>query len=225
MDCEKFESAMMDELYGELDELTSAAAKRHIASCARCATRMGGLRATRRVAALPLVEAPVGLEDRILASARDAQRILPLRRRVAQAVSLAGNWAMRPQTAMAAVFLVMVGTSVLMLRVKALGPTTASVTVTEHGTPTPFVAPPVQGPAPSLQPVAAAPPPAPRSEPARAEAKPSAPSPFAAADLTADESRGTSAARKASSRSRDDSEFAVPPPAPPTMAKAANGTT
>jgi hypothetical protein len=29
MDCEKFESAMMDELYGELDEVTSAAVKRH----------------------------------------------------------------------------------------------------------------------------------------------------------------------------------------------------
>src|SRR5208282_5451908 len=53
MDCEKFETAMMDELYGELDELTSAAAKRHMAGCARCSALLGGLRATRRVASIP----------------------------------------------------------------------------------------------------------------------------------------------------------------------------
>jgi hypothetical protein len=137
MDCEKFESAMMDELYGELDELTSAAAKRHVAGCARCSARLGGLRATRRVATLPLVEAPVGLEERILAAARDAQRVVPLSRRVTQAVSLAGSWAMRPQTAMAAVFLVMIGTSVLLLRGKAHEVASAPVTVTEQGTPAP----------------------------------------------------------------------------------------
>src|SRR5579871_1978842 len=116
MDCEKFESAMMDELYGELDELTSAAAKRHIASCARCAARISGLRATRRVATVPLVDPPAGLEERILAAARDATTVVPIRRRMAHAVSLAGSWAMRPQTAMAAVFLVMVGSSLLLLR-------------------------------------------------------------------------------------------------------------
>ncbi len=53
MDCEKFEQAMMDELYGELDELTSAAAKRHVAVCAKCASLLEGLRATKRVASLP----------------------------------------------------------------------------------------------------------------------------------------------------------------------------
>src|SRR5271165_5815283 len=105
MDCEKFESAMMDELYGELDELTSAAVKRHVAGCARCAALLGGLRATRRVATVPMVEVPEGLEDRILAAARDVQKVVPLRRRIAKAISVAGSWAMRPQTAMAAVFL------------------------------------------------------------------------------------------------------------------------
>ena len=102
MDCEKFESAMMDELYGELDELTSAAAKRHVAGCARCAALLGGLRATRRVASVPLVDPPADLEQRILAATREVHPVVPLRRRVAQAISLAGSWAMRPQTAMAA---------------------------------------------------------------------------------------------------------------------------
>ena len=116
MDCEKFEQAMMDELYGELDELTSAAAKRHVASCAKCAALLDGLRATRRVAALPMVEAPAELEERILTAARDMHKVVPLRRRVAHAVSIAGRWAMQPQAAVAVVFFVMLGGSVLLLR-------------------------------------------------------------------------------------------------------------
>ena len=97
MDCEKFESAMMDELYGELDELTSAAAKRHVAGCARCAAlssagcgRRGG---SPRCLSSTL---PPDLEERILAAAREAQKVVPLRRRVARVVSFAGSWAMRP---------------------------------------------------------------------------------------------------------------------------------
>ena len=138
MDCEKFESALMDELYGELDELTSAAAKRHVAGCARCAALISGFRATRRVAALPRVEPPEGLEQRILAAAVAAPRAAPVGWRLARAVSLAGSWAMRPQTAMAAVFLVMIGTSVLLLRGKSSrAPASAEMTVTEEGTPAP----------------------------------------------------------------------------------------
>jgi hypothetical protein len=116
MDCERFEANMIDELYEELDELTSAAAKRHVAGCARCASLVGGLRATRRVALLPRVEPPIDLEDKILAAARRAQNVVPIGRRFSRAISLAGSWAMRPQTAMAAVFLLMVGSSLLFVR-------------------------------------------------------------------------------------------------------------
>ena len=139
MDCEKFETALMDELYGELDELTSAAAKRHVSGCARCSALIGGLRATRRVATLPRVEPPEGLEQRILAAAAAATpKVVPFRGRLARAVSLGGSWAMRPQTAMAAVFLVMIGTSVLLLRGKSSrAPASAQITVTEEGTPAP----------------------------------------------------------------------------------------
>src|SRR6202142_3756339 len=138
MDCEKFELAMLDELYGELDELTTAAAKRHGAGCARCPARIGGLRGPRRVAPVPLAEPPADLEERILMAAERARDVTPPRARVAEAISLAGSWAMRPQTAMAAVFLVMIGTSVLLLRGKsARAPVSAEVTVTEQGTPAP----------------------------------------------------------------------------------------
>jgi hypothetical protein len=136
MDCEKFDATMIDELYGELDELTSAAAKRHAAGCSRCAELIAGLRATRRVAQLPVVEAPDDLEDRILSAARDAQKVVPFERRLARAVSGAGSWAMRPQTAMAALFLVMIGTSALFLRGRrSKAPSTASVTITDRGAP------------------------------------------------------------------------------------------
>ncbi len=142
MDCEKFEATMIDELYGELDELTSAAAKRHAAGCARCAALFAGLRATRRVATLPIVDAPDDLEDRILSAARDAQKVVPFKQRLARAVSGAGSWAMRPQTAMAALFLVMIGTSALFLHGKrSKAPSTAAVTITDRGAP-------AQGPAP-----------------------------------------------------------------------------
>jgi putative zinc finger protein len=155
MDCEKFESLLMDELYGELDELTSAALKRHVTGCARCSALIGGFRATRRVAALPKVEPPAGLEERIFAAAAAADPVVPVGWRVARAVSLAGSWAMRPQTAMAAVFLVMIGTSVLLLRGKSSrAPASAEMTVTEEGTPAP-AAPSVAPPPP--EPVSAQP--------------------------------------------------------------------
>ncbi|HSY20889.1 MAG TPA: zf-HC2 domain-containing protein [Polyangiaceae bacterium] len=165
MDCDKFESAMMDDLYGELDELTSAALKRHVASCAACAGLLDGLRATLRVATVPRVQPPADLEARILRAAFPSPvsavstisvapaashqappsvrvpSIVPFGRRAARALSVAGNWAMRPQTAMAAVFLVMIGTSGLLLRGRSSrAPAGAAVTVTEEGTPAPVAA-------------------------------------------------------------------------------------
>lgn len=134
MDCERFEANLIDELYEELDELTSAAAKRHVAGCARCASLIGGLRATRRVAVLPIVEPSLDLEDRILAAARNAQKVVPIGRRLSRAISMAGSWAMRPQTAMAAVFVLMIGSSLLFVR-RGRVASNDSVRVTAEGEP------------------------------------------------------------------------------------------
>jgi len=131
MDCEKFESTLLDELYDELDEVTSAAAKRHVAGCARCAALFSGLKATRRLAVLPIVEPPADLEDRILAAAKEAQKVVPIGRRM----SLAGSWAMRPQSAMAALFLVMIGTSALLIKGKVAKPPSSTMIVSEQGEP------------------------------------------------------------------------------------------
>ncbi len=139
MDCEKFEPLLLDELYEELDEVTSAAVKRHVSGCARCASIFNGMRSTRRAVALPMLELPSGLEDRILTSVKEAQKVVPLQSRASRALSWAGSWAMRPQTAMAAVFLLMIGTSAFVIRsrhgeARSAG-AGAAVSVTEKGEP------------------------------------------------------------------------------------------
>lgn len=144
MDCEKFEPLLLDELYEELDELTSAAVKRHVSGCAKCAAILNGMRSTRRAVTLPLEPVPAGLEDRILAAAKEAQKVVPIKGRFGRVVSIAGQWAMRPQTAMAAVFLLMIGTSAFLIRSKDYRSKDSAVSVTVAGAP----APQAQGAAP-----------------------------------------------------------------------------
>jgi hypothetical protein len=143
MDCEKFEPLLLDELYKELDELTSAAVKRHVAGCGRCGSIFNGLRATRRAISLPIVPVPDGLEDRILAAAKEAQKVVPLRSGVPRVISIAGSWAMRPQTAMAAVFLLMVGTSAFVIRSRNYASKDSTVSVIVQGEPSPTVTAPL----------------------------------------------------------------------------------
>jgi hypothetical protein len=141
MDCEKFETILLNELYDELDELTGAAAKRHLAGCSRCSALFSGMRATRRFSALPLLEPSADLEDRILASVFRAQSEAPQGHRFSRAISWAAHWAMKPQAAMAAVFLLMIGSSVLLLRGHHAKSPYATVTVTEQGAPLASAAP------------------------------------------------------------------------------------
>lgn len=131
MDCEKFDRVMLDLLYDELDELTHAAAKRHMETCSRCGPIASELRATRDVGVLPMVEAPASLTERILDAERQARRDLPLGQRMGRAVSALAGYAMRPQLAMAALFLLMIGTSLFLLRPKLGDP--EAVKVTERG--------------------------------------------------------------------------------------------
>jgi hypothetical protein len=133
MDCEKFDRIVLDLLYGELDELTDAAARRHIEHCARCKAVSAGLRATREVGTLPLVDPPEGLELGILEAERKANARLPLRKKLGRGVSILAVYAMRPQLAMAALLLLMIGSSLFFLR--AQPGARDSVLITERGTP------------------------------------------------------------------------------------------
>ncbi len=116
MDCEKFDRIVLDLLYDELDELTHAAAKRHMEHCARCRAIGSGLRATREVGVLPLVEPPDGLELRILEAEQRATQLLPVGKRLGRGLSLLAGYAMRPQLAMAALLMLAIGSSLFFLR-------------------------------------------------------------------------------------------------------------
>ncbi len=133
MDCEKFEANLLDLLYGELDELTGAGARRHASGCERCAAMLSGLQATREAAVLPMVAPPPDLEERIFAAAREAEKVVPIRSRAGRVVSWAADWAMRPQTAMAALFMLAIGSSFIFLRRDANSP--VSVRVRAEGAP------------------------------------------------------------------------------------------
>src|SRR5438445_314660 len=131
MDCEKFDQHVMDALYEELDELTNAALKRHVEGCARCATIFSGLRATREAAELPMEEPSDSLEARILEAVNVAQRRTPWPRKLLRGLAWAGSHAMRPQLAMAALFCLVIGSSLLLLRAKPGTVSVAPVRITE----------------------------------------------------------------------------------------------
>jgi TolA-binding protein len=128
MDCERFDRSVLDLLYDELDELTAAAARRHLDQCARCRGIMAGLRATREVGALPLVDPPDGLELRILEAERQMRGRLPLRQRAGRAVSVLAGYAMRPQLAMAALLFLVIGGGLVFFRGRPSAHDTVSVT-------------------------------------------------------------------------------------------------
>ena len=133
MDCEKFDRIVLDLLYDELDELTTAAAKRHMEHCLRCRAIGSGLRATREVGALPLVEPPEGLELAILRAEEQAAQLLPIGKRLGRGLSLLAGYAMRPQVSMAAVLMLVIGSSLFFLR--AQPGDREHVLVTERGVP------------------------------------------------------------------------------------------
>jgi TolA-binding protein len=128
VDCERFDRIVLDLLYDELDELTAAAARRHLEHCARCRGILAGLRATREVGALPLVDPPDGLELKILDAERQLHGRLPLKKRMGRAVSVLAGYAMRPQLAMAATLLLVIGAGLVFFRGRPSDHDTVSVT-------------------------------------------------------------------------------------------------
>jgi hypothetical protein len=135
MDCEQFDQIVVDLLYGELSDADAANARRHTDGCDRCLNHLTTLREARKAAALSIQEPAAGFEDRIIEAARRAQREIPWLRRLGRAVSWAGSYAMRPQLAMAALLLLMIGSSLLLLRGRPGTTPVGMVRVTEHGVP------------------------------------------------------------------------------------------
>lgn len=131
MDSEKFDKVVLDLLYDELDELTRASAMRHVEQSSPARALYSELRATREVGAVPLVDPPDDLETRILAAEQAARAERPLKERFGSFVSILASYTMRPQLAMAALLMLMLGTSLLLLRARP-GPH-ETMQVTERG--------------------------------------------------------------------------------------------
>lgn len=154
MDCDAFELELISDLYGELSAADAERLRAHEDACQTCRAAAERLRRGRAVG-VPLLPPPIDMEDRILAAVRphlpqegvavdaDAPASMPASAamphappaerggRVLRALTWAGSHAMRPQLAMAAVFVLVVGSSLLLLR----GPGAGPVRVTERGAP------------------------------------------------------------------------------------------
>lgn len=136
MDCEKFERVLLDHLYGELDELTRAGASRHADQCRRCKQLWLGLKATREVGALPLEEPRENFEARVMDAERHAQVGMPFAVRMSRKLTIVAGYAMRHELAMAALALLMIGSSLLLLRPRP-GAHATSAPAAQEGAPIP----------------------------------------------------------------------------------------
>lgn len=133
MDSDKFDRVVLDLLYGELDELTTAAAKRHMDQSARARDIFAHFRATRQLSVLSAHAPPANFEALVLAREARILAELPLRHRAWRFVSRLAGYAMRPQLIMGALLLLMIGTSLMFLRARP--GLHSAVQVTERGAP------------------------------------------------------------------------------------------
>jgi len=139
MNSDKFDRIVLDLLYGELDELTTAAAKRHMDQSARAREIFAHFKATRQLSVLPTHDPPPDFEATLMDRERRALAELPLHHRIGRIVSMLAGYAMRPQLIMGALLLLMIGSSLMFLRARP-GQHSA-MQVTERGAPEADVAP------------------------------------------------------------------------------------
>lgn len=156
MDSDKFDRIVLDLLYGELDELTTAAAKRHMDQSARARDIYAHLRATRQLSVLPAHAPPPGFEKALLEREARILAELPVRQRMGRLVSMLAGYAMRPQLIMGALLLLMIGSSLMFVRARP--GLHSTVQVTERGAP--------EGDVDVVLPLSLSPPPAPVELPA-----------------------------------------------------------
>lgn len=133
MDCETFDKIVIDRIFAELDDLDSGALQRHVAHCSRCRNIESSLRATREVVNLPAPEVPEDFVDQVMSLERSTRTRLPIPQRLGRAVSVLSGYAMRPQLTMGALLLLMIGSSLFLLRTRPGD--RELVHVTERGVP------------------------------------------------------------------------------------------
>jgi TolA-binding protein len=133
MNSDKFDRIVLDLLYGELDELTTAAAKRHMDQSARAREIFAHFKATRQLSVLPTHAPPTDFEVSLMDRERRALAELPLHHRIGRIISMLAGYAMRPQLIMGALLLLMIGSSLMFLRARP--GMHSAVQVTERGAP------------------------------------------------------------------------------------------
>lgn len=116
MDCERFDRDSLALLYGELDELAAGGLRRHLSHCERCQNAWQKMARTREAFHIDLDETPPDLFEQIMAAEREAIEHLSPQQRLGRYVSIIAGYAMRPQLAMAALLLLMVGSSLVFVR-------------------------------------------------------------------------------------------------------------
>lgn len=215
-DCARCEELLLDYSYGELDEVTAAAFRRHADSCARCGASLADVRVVREAFRMLPLETPSPTVDaRILAAAETRLNELDDKKRALlreseEPRSLLGKLfdvfrvvAVRPQYAMAVVLVLMVGVGLLvapqMRMTEQAAPGVAPTLVGDRGVelaPVPAssaepAVPAAPAPAPAQAPATVAtatPGPTPTTTATTEEARPDAPAP-ADALARADEHR------------------------------------
>lgn len=133
MNSDKFDRIVLDLLYGELDELTTAAARRHMEQSSRAREIYAHLKATRQLGVLPVHAPPADFESTVMARERTTLAELPWVHRAGRLVSMLAGYAMRPQLVMGALLLLMLGSSLMFLRARP--GQHGSMQVTERGAP------------------------------------------------------------------------------------------
>lgn len=138
MDCETLEALAIELVYNELDAQQTAEAEQHMLECNRCSALVARLRVGLHAAnTMLLEEPPASLESQILAAiaTQKPSHSPNWSKRIMHFLSIAGSYAMRPQYAMAVVFVLLVGSSALLLRTRSLPIRTTATRVTEDGVP------------------------------------------------------------------------------------------
>ena len=150
MDRDPFDQQLMDYLFDELDEVTRASVKRRLDTDAAARELEAKLRGALDLAKLTLEEPSDDLEARILEAAARVAQGEPWHRKLLRSLAWAGSHAMRPQFAMAALLVMVLGSSVLLLRAKP-----GAMRVTAEGVASPQRAPNGQRERTTRQPTAA----------------------------------------------------------------------
>lgn len=118
MNRERFERAVVDLLYGALDETTTVAARRYMERSRYARELYAHLKVTRRLCFVPRHALPAGFEERVQGVLDELVPERSRAERLGRYVSSLGGYAMRPGLATAVLLVLTLGSSLLFLRMR-----------------------------------------------------------------------------------------------------------